>query len=419
MKLTISLLKNTVQAYGWGSKTAIARLLGEPVPAKTPQAELWLGAHPKAASSVLQGDEWVPLSEWIAEAPEQVLGRSVALRFAGKLPFLMKVLAAERPLSIQAHPGLVQARAGFARENTAGLAPNARVRNYRDDNHKPELLCALTPFWALKGFRSTGEILELIEQIDIPELHAASDFIRNDPGGEGLRLFVTRLLGGTLRQAQGGGLEQRQQRDLVARAVTAAQSRAESDPVFDWIIRLNRDYPGNIGALSPLFLNLIRLQPGDAMFIEPGTMHAYLSGTGIELMANSDNVLRGGLTTKHIDLGELFNILRFSEETPTLVPPTVVSSAESLYGTSAEEFALSVIRVRKDIPYVAEKARSAEILLCTQGSGVIADTFGQVGMELNRGKSVIVPACVAGYHIEGQATFYKAAVPLGKSCADS
>lgn len=405
MKLAISLLKNTVQEYGWGSRTAIAQLLGETVPAKTPQAELWLGAHPKAPSSVLRENEWVPLPEWIAEAPEKILGPSVAMRFARKLPFLLKVLAAERPLSIQAHPDLAQAKVGFARENSAGIALNARVRNYRDENHKPELLCALTPFWALKGFRSKKEILELIEQIDIPELHAEVNYIRNDSRGDGLRVFIASLL----------NREKGRQSDLVDRVVPAAQSLAASDPVFDWIIRLNQDYPGDIGALSPLFLNLIQLQPGEAMFLEAGTMHAYLSGTGIELMANSDNVLRGGLTTKHIDLGELFKTLRFIEDTPTVVPPTVVSSAESLYATPAEEFVLSIIRVGRDTPYLSEKERSVEILLCTEGSSVIADTGGVVKMELNSGNSVIVPACVSSYHIEGQAAFYKASVPLGKT----
>jgi mannose-6-phosphate isomerase len=151
------------------------------------------------------------------------------------------------------------------------------------------------------------------------------------------------------------------------------------------------------------------------MFLEAGTMHAYLSGTGIELMANSDNVLRGGLTTKHIDLGELFKTLRFIEDTPTVVLPTVVSSAESLYATPAEEFLLSIIRVGRDTPYLSEKERSVEILLCTEGSSVIADTGGVVKMELNSGNSVIVPACVSSYRIEGQAAFYKASVPLGKT----
>lgn len=404
MILAILPLKNTVQEYNWGSRTAIAQLLGESVPAETPQAELWLGAHPKAPSSVLQGNRWIPLPEWIAEAPEEILGSSVAMRFAGRLPFLLKVLAAERPLSIQAHPGLSQAKEGFARENSAGIPVNAHVRNYRDDNHKPELLCALTTFWALKGFRNRREIIELIERIDIPELHAEGNYIRSESQDDGLRVFVTRLL----------DREKDWQSDIVDRIVLAAQNIAESDPIFDWIIRLNKDYPGDIGVLSPLFLNLINLRPGEALFIEAGTMHAYLRGTGVELMANSDNVLRGGLTTKHIDFGELSKTLRFVEETPELVTLTAVSSAESFYRTPAEEFELSVISAGKDAPYASERARSIEILLCIQGSSVIKDTDGVSTMELSSGQSAVVPACVSGYRIEGQATFYKASVPSGK-----
>ncbi|MDY0042126.1 MAG: mannose-6-phosphate isomerase, class I, partial [Desulforhabdus sp.] len=329
-------------------------------------------------------------------------GRSAAARFAGTLPFLLKILAAERPLSIQAHPDLAQARGGFARENAAGISLNNPIRNYRDENHKPEILCALTPFWALKGFRSTGKILELIDRMGVPELHAEGDCIRYDRHGDGLRIFVTRLL----------EMERGRQRNLVDRAALAAQSKAGSDPLFDWIVRLSQIYAGDIGALSPIFLNLIRLEPGEAMYIESGTMHAYLSGTGIELMANSDNVLRGGLTTKHIDLGELFNILRFADEMPIVVPATNISAVESVYGTAAKEFVLSIIRIGRDMPYISKEKRSVEILICTQGHSVICDAHGAVRLDFNQGKSVIVPACVGSYRIEGQATFYKASVPL-------
>ncbi|HSM73877.1 MAG TPA: mannose-6-phosphate isomerase, class I, partial [Desulfobacterales bacterium] len=197
---TIALMRNTIQPYAWGSRTAIAELRGEPSPAAEPQAELWIGAHPKAPSEVRFHGRWVPLDELIAADPAGILGAAAAARFNGELPYLLKVLAAERPLSIQAHPSRDQARVGFARENRLKIPLDAPQRNYRDANHKPECSCALTPFWALSGFRAPKEILaRLAPVLPTQAAEALQDLVRGD-AGDGLKRFFVWLM--TLPAAQ-------------------------------------------------------------------------------------------------------------------------------------------------------------------------------------------------------------------------
>lgn len=397
--LEIAALKNPIQNYSWGSKTVIADLLSEPTPSPRPQAELWIGAHPKAPSEVWQDDRWVPLPSWIQTAPEAILGPSVAARFRNTLPFLLKVLAAELPLSIQAHPNMAQAKAGFARENAQGLALDAADRNYRDASHKPELICALTPFCGLKGFRQIPEIQQRVRRLAIPALLEEVRRLAEDPAG-GLERFFRSLL----------TLDATRQAALVAEVVRAAEKLAAEDPAWEWIARLNQSYPGDIGVISPLFLNLFELRPGEAMFIQAGTLHAYLHGAGIELMANSDNVLRGGLTSKHIDIDELTRCLDFSQEVPALTTPVAISPALSQYPTPAEEFLLSIIRVRSNVDYVSGQNRCGEVLLCTAGQAVITNLGTHKSQDLNRGKAVFVPACVSQYRIGGDAVIYMASV---------
>ncbi|MCX7014888.1 MAG: mannose-6-phosphate isomerase, class I, partial [Candidatus Sumerlaeota bacterium] len=190
----IHLLKPTIQTYAWGSKTAIPELIGQPNPGDEPQAELWMGAHPKAPSRLVCGDQRIPLNEAIAAYPREILGPAVAEAFANQLPFLFKVLAAEEPLSIQAHPNLEQAREGFARENAAGIPLDAPARNYRDDNHKPELLCALTEFFALVGFRRPETIPPLFERLGASALRDCLAPLRQSPSRDGLRAFFEALM---------------------------------------------------------------------------------------------------------------------------------------------------------------------------------------------------------------------------------
>jgi mannose-6-phosphate isomerase len=400
--INISPLKNPIQEYDWGSRTAIAELLGQPTPSPGPQAELWMGAHPKAPSLVLQDGRWVPLQTWIDAAPEDILGPEIAARFCGKLPFLFKVLAAAQPLSIQAHPNRTQARQGYAHENSLGIPPDAGRRNYRDDNHKPELICALSTFLGLKGFRSVTLIQELINRTKLPHLVSAGRDLLKESPPQALQHFLRNLM----------SIDQMQQHRLIAQVVSAAEELAGEDDAYDWVVRLNRKFPGDIGVLSPLFLNLFRLQPGEAMFIDAGTLHAYLSGVCIEIMANSDNVLRGGLTNKHVDTDELLRTLRFVEEQPELLPPKVLSPTEMVYLAPAEEFVLSSIQVKAQLSHHTTLRRSVEILICIQGGAAVINTDSGAGVDLHRGDSVIIPASVKNYRITGQANLYTASARL-------
>jgi mannose-6-phosphate isomerase len=398
---TIALMRNTIQPYAWGSRTAIAELRGEPSPAAEPQAELWIGAHPKAPSEVRFHGRWVPLDELIAADPAGILGAAAAARFNGELPYLLKVLAAERPLSIQAHPSRDQARVGFARENRLKIPLDAPQRNYRDANHKPECICALTPFWALSGFRAPKEILaRLAPVLPTQAAEALQDLARGD-AGDGLKRFFVWLM--TLPAAQ--------RRPLVAAAAGQAAALADRDPAFDWVQRLQAEYPGDAGVLAPLMLNLVQLAPGEALFLPAGELHAYLQGVGIELMANSDNVLRGGLTPKHVDLPELLRVLTFAERRIEVLHPAPAGPCEGRYASPAEEFQLAVLSVDGRRTYSGPARRSVEILLCVEGEGRLGDSAGAGELALSRGQSALIPAAAGAYRLSGAGRFYKAGLP--------
>jgi mannose-6-phosphate isomerase len=400
----IGLLKNSIQEYAWGSRTAIPELLGQSVPADKPQAELWMGAHPKAPSQVFVDGLWRSLPEVIQESPEETLGQEVAARFSNKLPFLFKVLAAAKPLSIQAHPNKEQAGQGFARENELGIPLDAPHRNYRDDNHKPEIICALTPFWALNGFRKIEETLSLLEEARIPGLAEIVLFLRSHPNRDGLKKFFNHLM----------TTDSGKQGKIVEQAVNYAEKRTHEEPVWTWMLKLNEEYPGDMGVLSPVFLNLIRLEPQQAMYLPAGELHGYLEGVGIELMANSDNVLRGGLTPKHIDVQELLAVLNFTDGEVNILSPENLTPGEAIYSTEAEEFVLSVIKINKAAPFSSPRDRSVEMLMCTEGEVSVTDLRAGDITRLTRGISIIVPAAVEQYRIEGDGILYKAAVPVGK-----
>ncbi|MFA9498404.1 MAG: mannose-6-phosphate isomerase, class I [Deltaproteobacteria bacterium] len=398
----IRLLKNVVQEYAWGSYTAIPELLGHDAPASTPQAELWMGAHPKAPSMVKCDGVWFSLLELISKNPQNILGEKVAEKFDSRLPYLFKVLAAAKPLSIQAHPSLIQAKEGFERENRLKIPLDAYHRNYKDDNHKPECICAMTDFWALNGFRKISDILSLMEKICPPGLKTSLDLLREQPDSMGLKNFFQALM----------TLDGKKQAEIIADAIKNVQNFADDHPAYQWMINLHKEYPKDIGVFSPIMLNLVCLKPGEAMFLPAGELHAYLDGVGIELMANSDNVLRGGLTPKHIDVQELLNVLNFEEREINILFAGEIDECECAYESFAEEFFLSVISVTEEIGYRSADRRSVEIILCTDGRATITDLGKNESVFVERGKSIIIPAVVEKYCIEGDATFYKAAVPL-------
>ena len=399
--LNISSLKNPVQEYAWGSKTAIQALLGETEAAGKPMAELWMGAHPKAPSKVLVDGEWKPLNEVIETNPESILGRRVVQAFSSKLPFLFKVLAAASPLSIQVHPSLEQASEGYARENALGIPLDSPDRNYKDTNHKPEILCALGPFQGLMGFREIEEILGLMNEVSSSTLSHELELLRESPDSHGLRRFFTSLI----------TMDKTRQHLIVSEAADIAEKRSLRKPMFHWMSKLNRAYPGDVGVFSPIILNLVELEPGEALYIPAGELHAYLDGVGIELMANSDNVLRGVLTPKHVDVPELLKIASFKSRPVEKIEALRKGACESIYPAPSREFMLTMISLKKGSSFASPGSRSVEILICTEGEAEIEDLGNGELLPLSRGRSVIVPAEVSRYRIDGNAIVYKASVP--------
>lgn len=394
-------MENSIQGYAWGSETAIPNLLGEKPTAGKPMAELWMGAHAKAPSEVLTPNGKRSLIEVIAEDPAGVLGERVVKKFGKQLPFLFKVLAVARPLSIQAHPNKKMAAAGFAAENRLGIPLDAPNRNYRDDNHKPECICALTEFWGLCGFRNADEIFSRFIEI----AQAAPDLLREIDALKCRERPLNVLFDWLMNLASSA------RQELIAAAVTHARSRESVDPASRWMLRLYGEYPADIGVVSPLLLNLVRLTPGQALFLPAGELHAYLEGVGIELMANSDNVLRGGLTGKHVDAPELGRVLHFREKIPTVLETETLRSGETAYLSPAEEFRLSVIAIHSAEDYRSGENRGVEVMICTNGRAEYIEGNDQRRMALAQGRVLLVPAAVSFYRLQGEATLYKASVP--------
>ncbi|MDO4630716.1 MAG: mannose-6-phosphate isomerase, class I [Corynebacterium sp.] len=363
------------QAYSWGSKTLIAGLRGSG-PTQHPEAELWYGAHPAAPAEV----DGVPLTEIIAADPDYHLGAQVRAHFGDRLPFLLKILAAAEPLSLQAHPSLQQARDGFRRENDQGIDLRAWNRNYRDDNHKPELIVALTPFHAMAGFRPLADTLELFDVLNCPALDRYVGMAdRNGAEDANLRaLFTTWItIPATVRK------------QLIDDIVTAARQVVAERTVAQWklealenIIELDAHYPGDVGVLGALLLNHVILQPGEGIYLDAGNLHAYCYGMGVEVMANSDNVLRGGLTSKHVDVPELVRVLKFD----SLAHPRIGCHA-GLFDVPNKEFVLRMIDVAGE--WQAE-VPGPRVVLCTAGAVTI--TVGDSVQELTPTQSVWIAA---------------------------
>jgi mannose-6-phosphate isomerase len=377
-------LDNPIQPYAWGSFTAIPALLGQP-PAAAPQAELWLGAHPSAPSR-LEGSAST-LLELISRAPAQHLGERSCARFGPTLPFLLKVLAAAQPLSLQAHPSLDQAQAGFAREEAAKVPRHAAHRNYRDPNHKPELICALTPFHALCGFRAHAGSVALFEGLglDVAVLRRS------------LREYFEWAM--TLPEAARLTLSQQVVRACTERPVPGFEAECR------WAQRLGAQYAGDIGVVGALLLNLITLAPGQALWLPAGKLHAYLEGVGVELMASSDNVLRGGLTPKHVDVPELMRVLDFSEgPVPVLEPKGPIA----IYETASPDFELTRLTLAAGQPITLEQ-RGADLLLVTEGTLSLTSGQGQT-LTLQRGASAFAGAAEGPLVLAGAGTAFRATV---------
>lgn len=367
-------LNNSLQNYAWGSKTALTELYGIENPQGLPMAELWMGAHPKSPSTVEVNGEARSLREVIDADKVATLGRAVAERF-GELPFLFKVLCADQPLSIQVHPSKAAAEQGFARENAAGIPLSAAERNYKDANHKPELVYALTPFQAMNGFRELHEIVSLLEPVAGAHPQIAH-FLENANEANLAKLFATLLS---------------LQDEAKSRAIGVLKSALNAREGEPWqtIKSIAIDYPDDSGLFSPLLLNVITLQPGEAMFLFAETPHAYLKGVALEVMANSDNVLRAGLTPKFIDIPELLANLKFQAKPAATLLTQPQRDGETLnFPIPVEDFAFAIHGLSAAPQALAQN--SAALLFCIEGQAVIEKSGQQ--LVLKPGESCFVAA---------------------------
>lgn len=367
-------LNNSLQNYAWGSKTALTELYGIENPQGLPMAELWMGAHPKSPSTVEVNGEVRSLREVIDADKVAMLGKAVAERF-GELPFLFKVLCADQPLSIQVHPSKAAAEQGFARENVAGIPLSAAERNYKDANHKPELVYALTPFQAMNGFRELHEIVSLLEPVAGAHPQIAH-FLENANEANLAKLFATLLS---------------LQDEAKSRAIGVLKSAINAREGEPWqtIKSIAIDYPDDSGLFSPLLLNVITLQPGEAMFLFAETPHAYLKGVALEVMANSDNVLRAGLTPKFIDIPELLANLKFQAKPAATLLTQPQRDGETLnFPIPVEDFAFAIHGLSAAPQALAQN--SAALLFCIEGQAIIEKSGQQ--LVLKPGESCFVAA---------------------------
>jgi mannose-6-phosphate isomerase len=372
---------NTPRDYSWGSTTAIAAVLGTK-PTGRPEAELWLGDHPANPARVKDTGE--SLNDWATAHPERFGQRP--------LPFLLKLLAAESPLSIQAHPTPAQARAGFDRENAAGIPVDSPVRNYRDANHKPEIIIALTEFSALCGFRpgpDRDRILDALERVGVANIAH-------------LRAHVTNGLDSAVQWILEGDADVLALVDSLS-TVAASTGDALVDDALAVTRSLAEHFPGDVGVAVSILLNHVVLSPGEALFLPAGNVHAYLHGLGIEVMATSDNVLRGGLTPKHIDIPELLSILDFTELVEPRITPDVHGSVRT-FRPPVDDFAVTDV----------ELAGEADVAI--HGPAIAVVTSGQVelrpgGMTANRGDAVFIEAMESITSVAGQGRLFVASRP--------
>ncbi|MFD3517036.1 mannose-6-phosphate isomerase, class I [Streptomyces sp. NPDC058657] len=397
-------LSNTVRPYAWGSVTAIPELLGTE-PTGEPQAELWMGAHPGAPSRLTRAQPGRPpepqaLSDVIAADPAAELGPAAVQKFGPRLPFLLKVLAAGAPLSLQVHPNLAQAQEGYADEERRQVPADAPYRNYKDANHKPELICALTEFNGLCGFRVPAEAAEVLESLGVDSLKPYADLLRAHPEEAALREVLTAVLSAGPEEMAATVTATAAAADRLAAAPGTPPAAAAAYAMY---ASLAHHYPGDPGVLAAILLNHVRLQPGEALFLGAGVPHAYLDGLGVEIMANSDNVLRCGLTPKHVDVPELLRVVRFEARDPGILRPEASARGEERYETPTDEFRLSRYVLPEGAAPVDLPAGAPQILLCTDG------TPGAGELSLAPGQSVFVPAG-ENTELSGPGTVFRATV---------
>jgi len=385
----------SVRDYDWGSTEAVPLMWGWPVTGR-PVAEVWVGAHPHAPSDVHDGTD-LSLDRWLQECPPSALGDDLP-RFGRTLPFLLKVLAAERPLSIQVHPTREQAKRRFVEEEAGGLPSTHPQRTYRDAEHKPETLLALTPFEVLCGFREPAASRAALEALAVAELAPLTALLA---AAEADRAALAGALRWVLELEQGsavvvGATE-------AARARTAAGTATADDAL---LLRLATTWPGDRGVLAALLLRHLVLAPGEAVHLPAGNVHAYLRGTGVEVMASSDNVVRGGLTNKHVDVAEFLDVADCVVLPPPLVRAVAGPIGESVLRSAAEEFELAV----HDLPAVAGRVDHSglQVVLCVSGRAeVVSSRSGEV-LALAAGEAALVTADDGPVELRGDGLLVRA-----------
>lgn len=394
-------LRNEIRPYEWGSHTVLAELTGRPSPTDEPEAEMWLGAHPVAPSRLADVPGEPTLNALIERDPEAHLGAGLVAEYGSRLPFLFKVLAAERPLSIQAHPSAAHARAAYADEEARGIGMDDPSRNYRDPYAKPEIFVAESDCEVLCGFRSAPEAAALLSRLGIASLAPYVASLLTDRPAVGLRTVVTTLLSMPAETKHTLSLRVK---DEAGRLAERLRSDEAGSRPYRWAVRLGEAYPGDIGIVVSLLLNAAVLRPGQAVYLGPGVPHAYLRGWGLEAQANSDNVLRGGLTSKHVDIAELMRVLDFVPMHEPVIDSVQISehaarcSGARSWTTPAREFAL--YQWHLDGNRVRLDAEGPQIVLCVDGEVTLECGDGR--LTCSRGESAYIPAaagaiCASGH----------------------
>ena len=394
------LLEGVVQHYAWGGLHYIPELLNQANLAAEPCAELWLGAHPRGMAQVQRsGEAAQSLQQLIEQNPVEVLGLATAQRFANQIPYLLKILDVDKMLSIQAHPNKAEAERGFAAENAAGIPINAFNRNFKDDNHKPEMMTALTDFWLLHGFAALDKIQQNLQQT--PELQSLLAYF----DGQSIQPLYALVMG--MPQADIDDLLEPLAARLLPLLAADQLPKASADY---WAARALRDFriPGgryDRGVISIYLMNVVNVQPGQGIFQDAGVLHAYLEGVNVELMANSDNVFRGGLTDKYVDADTLIQHLSFEPIEPKVFAGEAISDTLIQFKTPAPDFELSLIRLSAGKKHTQDSTLGPEILLVLTGEVLVNDN-----LQIDKGQSLFFPAG-SKYTLSGNAEIYKAGMP--------
>lgn len=389
------MLTNPWLHYAWGSVDLLPALLRQR-PDGRPVAEIWMGAHAALPSSIEVDGQDVGLDEFIERVPEQALGADLVKASGAQLPFMMKLLAAGQPLSLQVHPTREQAEEGYRREDAAGIPLNDPTRNYRDRQHKPEMLYALTPFEMMCGFRPVESIRELLKGLGVVELDPLLGSLDCEDPEEALRSALTALLTAETRHQQ-----------IVTRAVVAgAQARSEQQPEYRLVGDLAEHFPHDIGIVASLFLNHLVLQPGESVFVGAGMIHSYIRGLGVELMATSDNVLRAGLTSKHVDVPELLRLVDFAPGEPEHLRPARLDGA-SVFTPPVRDFALWTYTPAAPADFgtpvtLDGPPSGARIVVCCAGHCVLVRPDER--LVLQPGQAAFVPAVDGPFTISATGT---------------